>query len=230
MRREEMKCVGKDIKKLLSKKENLIVLVLTGVLLFIIALPTENGSSSQKAGSLTDSSNGAQTDGQETDAQQSDTGAGSGAEDAGGGETKDQWMDAYARSLESRLEEILSEMESVGHVKVMITLKASEELVVEKEEPVSRSSTNETDSQGGTRIVNQVETEETTVYRTDGTTSEPYVVKTLSPEIEGVVVVAEGAGDGNVDKAVTEIAEALFGVEAHKVKVVRMEQKTGGNG
>jgi stage III sporulation protein AG len=121
-------------------------------------------------------------------------------------------------------------MESVGHVKVMITLKASEELVVEKEEPVSRSSTNETDSQGGTRIVNQVETEETTVYRTDGTTSEPYVVKTLSPEIEGVVVVAEGAGDGNVDKTVTEIAEALFGVEAHKVKVVRMEQKTGGNG
>ena len=70
--------------------------------------------------------------------------------------------------------------------------------------------------------MNQVETGDSTVYRTDGTASEPYVVKTLSPEIEGVLVVAEGAGSGSVNKTVTEIVQALFGVEAHKVKVVKM--------
>jgi stage III sporulation protein AG len=50
----------------------------------------------------------------------------------------------------------------------------------------------------------------------------PYVVKTIVPQVEGVVVVGEGCGTGSVDKNVTEIVQALFGLEAHKVKVVKM--------
>ena len=102
-------------------------------------------------------------------------------------------------------------------------LKSSRELVVEKEQPVSRSSTSESDSQGGNRNISQVDSRESTVYRTEGGTSEPYVVKTLSPEIEGVLVVAEGAGSGIVNRTIVEAVQALFGVEAHKVKVVKME-------
>lgn len=49
------------------------------------------------------------------------------------------------------------------------------------------------------------------------------MVKTLTPEIEGVLVVAEGAGSGTVNKNITEIVQALFDVEAHKVKVVKMQ-------
>ena len=48
----------------------------------------------------------------------------------------------------------------------------------------------------------------------------------LSPEIEGVLVVAEGAGNGTVNRTIVEIVQALFGVEAHKVKVVKMEPET----
>lgn len=129
----------------------------------------------------------------------------------------------YAAYLEERLIQLLSRMDGVGRVEVMITLKSSRELVVEKEQPVSRSSTNENDSQGGTRSVSQVDSEENTVYRTEGGASEPYVIKTLSPEIEGVLVVAEGAGSGSINRTVVEIVQALFGVEAHKVKVVKME-------
>lgn len=130
----------------------------------------------------------------------------------------------YAARLEERLEETLSGMAGVGRVKVMITLKSSRELVVEKETPVSRSATTETDSQGGSRTVNTSELGENVVYSTDGSSSEPYVIKSLVPEIEGVLVVAEGAGTGKVNQTVTEIVQALFGLEAHKVKVVRMEE------
>ena len=105
-------------------------------------------------------------------------------------------------------------------------LKSSSELVVERETPVSRSSTTETDAQGGSRSVNTTDMEETVVYSTNGSSSEPYVIKTYVPEIEGVLVVAEGAGSGTVNRTVTEIVQALFGVEAHKVKVVKMETKT----
>ena len=115
-------------------------------------------------------------------------------------------------------------MAGIGKVKVMITLQSSEELIVEKDEPMERSNTNETDSAGGSRLITQMDSAPATVFRTVGNDSEPYVVKTLSPKVEGVVVVAQGAGNGTVDKNITEMVQALFGVEAHKVKVVKMAQ------
>ncbi len=200
------------------KKENLIVLVLSGVLLFIIALPTKE----DVPGTDTDEDSGGnrlltfgEIDKKGAEANESDQAF------------MTAYDSEYAANLEQRLTEVLSEMEGLGRVRVMITLKSSQEQIVERENPVSRSTTNESDAQGGSRILSQVETQDTVVYRTEGSASEPYVVKTLAPEIEGVVVVAQGAGSGRVNKSVTEIVQALFGVEAHKVKVVKMESQTG---
>ena len=64
------------------------------------------------------------------------------------------------------------------------------------------------------------------VYSPEGSSSTPYVVKPYVPEIEGVLVVAEGAGSGTVKRTVTEIVQALFHVEAHKIMVVKMETKS----
>lgn len=193
----------------LFRKENLVVLVLAGILLFVIALPTkDSGDTGGAGGGLADS----MTQKRETEVQ--------GTADIGSSEQ------AYAADLERRLTDALADMEQVGRVKVMITLKSSSELVVERETPVSRSATTETDAQGGSRSINTTDMEETVVYSTNGSSSEPYVIKTYVPEIEGVLVVAEGAGSGTVNRTVTEIVQALFGVEAHKVKVVKMETKT----
>lgn len=193
----------------LLRKENLVVLVLAGILLFVIALPTKDsgdtGGTGEGPANIT-------TQRKETEVQST----------AAGGSSEE----AYAADLERRLTDALADMEQIGRVKVMITLKSSSELVVERETPVSRSSTTETDAQGGSRSVNTTDMEETVVYSTNGSSSEPYVIKTYVPEIEGVLVVAEGAGSGTVNRTVTEIVQALFGVEAHKVKVVKMETKT----
>lgn len=74
--------------------------------------------------------------------------------------------------------------------------------------------------------MNTSETGDSVVYSTEGSSSTPYVVKTYVPEIEGVLVVAEGAGTGTVNRTVTEIAQALFHIDAHKVMVVKMETKS----
>lgn len=197
------------------RKDNLIILVLTGILLVIIALPTERSGK-----------------GEQEEVYPAEEGKRSSEDsaDSENAETPQQDTDGmYTAFLEERLTRILGRTADVGEVEVMITLKSSRELVVEKEQPVSRSSTNEKDSQGGSRTVSEVDSSESTVYRTDGSLSEPYVVKTLSPRIEGVLVVAQGAGNGTVDRTIVEIVEALFGVEAHKVKVVRMEQPETGS-
>ena len=187
------------------RRDNMLILVLTGVLLFVIALPAGDGKGTS------DSSPGYQPlPGEEAGGQQAQ-------------EEAELSEEQYREAMEARLTEVLSGMEGAGRVKVMITIKESRELVVEKEQPVSRSSTNENDSQGGSRVVNQVQSEENTVYRTDGAESEPYVIKTIPPQVEGVLVVAEGAGTGTVNRTIVEIVQALFGVESHKVKVVKMQ-------
>ena len=198
--------MGRDWKKWMADKgltkwfqrDNLIILVLAGILLVIIALPTKDG----------------------TEKSQGEGGNGSallGESPSGTGKQKET-----TKASGDSMTETHSRMSNVGEVEVMITLKSSCELVVEKEQPVKRSATNESDSQGGSRIVNQMESDENTVYRTEGSLSEPYVIKTLPPRIEGVVVVAEGAGNGEVNRTIVEIVQTLFGVEAHKVRVVKM--------
>ena len=41
-------------------------------------------------------------------------------------------------------------------------------------------------------------------------------------EVEGVVVCAKGAGNGKVAKNISEVIQALFGIEAHKIKIAKM--------
>ena len=50
-----------------------------------------------------------------------------------------------------------------------------------------------------------------------------YVSKIREPSIEGVTVVAQGGGNAVIQKNITEVIQALFGIEAHKIKVVKMK-------
>lgn len=183
-------------------RDNLIITVLAGILIFVIALPTKKAEGEQMA----------KKTGQE---EQSMT-----VVEQNSGTEND-----YERIQEEKLKAALSAMDGVGKVEVMLTFVSSEERVVEKEEPVSRSNTLEKDSEGGSRTVTQYEKGDATVYKTQSGESEPYVIKVLHPRVEGVLVVAEGAGDGTVNRSITEVAQALFGVEAHRVKVVPMGSK-----
>lgn len=51
------------------------------------------------------------------------------------------------------------------------------------------------------------------------------MVKEVSPVIEGVSVVAQGGGNPLIQKNITEVIQALFGIEVHKIKVVKMKQQ-----
>ena len=144
-----------DWKKMLTK-ENLIVVILAGVLLFVISVPVQkNGGTGVSPITETESV-----------------------------ATREE----YEEACERKLTDLLSKVQGVGSVKVMITLKGSEEKV----------------------------------YYGNGNFGDPYVTKTLEPEVAGVVVVAKGGGQGRIDRTVTEIVQALYGLEAHKVKVVSM--------
>ena len=42
------------------------------------------------------------------------------------------------------------------------------------------------------------------------------------PEVEGVLIVAQGAGNSVVERNIQQAVMALFSVEAHKIKIMKM--------
>lgn len=113
-------------KLLENKKNQWLILLLVGILLVVIAIPTKPGIKEPGAVSTT------------------------------------EWNTS---ETEERLEHILSQMRGIGEVHVMITYQ-----------------------------------EET--------------------QVEGVVVVAEGGGNGVIVQKITEVVRALFDVDSHKIKVI----------
>ncbi|MBS6561193.1 MAG: stage III sporulation protein AG [Clostridiales bacterium] len=130
----------------------------------------------------------------------------------------------YKEQLEKQLSDALLQVEGVGKTKVMITLKGTEEIVVNKDTPYEEETTKEKDSTGGEREQTSVSQKEETVLVTDREgNSVPYVIKQLEPEIAGVVVVAEGGGSEQVIQEITDACEVLFSLPVHKIKVMKMK-------
>ena len=198
------------------RRDNLLILVLLGVLLFVVTLPVkkEDPAATDTGMEITEQYNAGilTSSGQQNVAQQDTVDVGTQAVTAGSTEE-------YAAYLEEKLKKMLESVRGVGEVEVMITLESSEERIVEKDMTAERSQTEEQDSAGGTRTVSSSNTGYQTVYQ-EGSQGSPFVVKTLTPKVEGVLVVAEGAGKGNMTGEITQVVQALFGVEAHKVKVL----------
>ena len=149
------------------------------------------------------------------------TGDGGRYRNPGGGSGK---RGGIYRYLEGKLKKMLESVRGLGEVEVMITLESSEERIVEKDMTADRSQTEEQDSAGGTRTVSSSNTGYQTVYQ-DGSQGTPFVAKTITPQVEGVLVVAEGAGKGNMTSEITQIAQALFGVEATKSRCWKNESQ-----
>lgn len=183
------------------RRDNLLILVLLGVLLFIIALPVKKETPATSAvDSMEQSKDGNVVQDRIRTADTENT-------------------EEYTAYLEEKLKKMLESIGELGEVEVMITLESSEERIVEKDMTVERSNTEEQDSAGGTRTISSSNTGYQTVYQEDDQGA-PFIVKTLAPKVEGVLIVAEGAGKGNMANEITQIAQALFDVEAHKVKVL----------
>lgn len=184
------------------KKSDWVVLALVGVLLLIVAMPMEKQSTEK-------------TKIQDTKEEADET------------IEENLWQNAqtqedYVSVMENRLKQILVDMEGVGNVQVMITIADYGEQVVEKDISEDTTTTTETDSAGGSRTVAEKNLSENTIYVDTGEETYPYIQKEKTPKIEGVVVVAEGGGNSAVVSDISDAVMALFQVDAHRIKVVKM--------
>ena len=132
-------------------------------------------------------------------------------------------IDISQSDIEKRLEELFGNIDGAGNVKVMITYKSGPEKVLATETKSSEESSQESDTDGTERTSKNVSSEINMAYSQNNMSSgEPFIVKEKTPEIEGIVVVAEGGDDIVVKDAISKAAQALFNVPAHKVEVLKM--------
>ena len=176
------------------KKNHLLILFLTGLLLFIAVVPFPSP---------------------EKDESENETSISAGS-------VSETDMGEYETYLEKKTADILRQVDGVGEVTVMITLKSGGQKIIEKDQSSTSQTTEESDSAGGVRTVEDTVSDKTSIYeqQSDGS-SVPYVSKELSPEVEGVVVIADGGDNAVTAKSITEAVQALFGVEAHKIKIMK---------
>ena len=140
------------------------------------------------------------------------------------GQDTGEASDEYVGYWEDKLERTLRYVEGVGKVKVLITLQTSEQKIVEKDGPEEYSDTTEKDTAGGSRVIGNSRIEKSTIYTTDGQGGNiPYVVMTIPPAVEGVVVIAQIADRENIQENIIEAIQVLFDIEANKIKIVKMK-------
>lgn len=177
-------------------KETMLILFLSGILIFVILLPTGNNGSSYTA---------------KKSLKKSENASSASSTSAAGDKTTETSIDEYRNGLERELEEFLSSVAGVGEVKVLIYMKNSQEYIVEKDIPMSNSVNGES---------SELRKEEATVYTTNESGNEvPFVAQTKRPTIDGVIISAKGAADEAVKLQIVRLVMALYGVEANKIEV-----------
>lgn len=128
----------------------------------------------------------------------------------------------YVTQIEKRLENILKDTEGVGQNKVMITVKNTGKDILYSQMDISSSKVTENDL-GGSRVSEEIVQSESVLYTEDNGTQKPYVQDEEMPEIMGVFIIAEGAGNADIVTRITEAASTLLGVPVNKIKVMKME-------
>ena len=193
-------------------KDNFLIMILLGILLLVIAWPVKK----EKDESLSQSGQW------DSDRVTLDLLKDKSVDSVKGESGISGMEQEYAAYLEEELERLLTTMDGVGAVKVMITLEDKGETLVEKDQVTRREGTTEVDSAGGSRNTTDISREESTIFSGQGSSEAPFIRQVKYPKVSGVAVSAEGGGNAETVQKFTKAIQALFGIEPHKIIIVKM--------
>ena len=191
-----------------GNKEKVIFLFCSGLLLFVISLPSGKATDPEWKGKTAEVLADVSVNGEDT-----------AVEDAGA-KTENS---SYEKLLEQRIRELLN-VEGVGEVDVMVVLKASEERIWHVDKSSTSSVTEENGAGSGSSRVTREENQSVSTVL-DGKSQSPVMEKEVKPEISGVVISADGGGSAVIRAEISGAMEALLGLPANKIKVMKRAAK-----
>ena len=122
---------------------------------------------------------------------------------------------AVSRDLEREMEEILSNIQGVGQVKVLLTMDSDGERQLAQDTEVAYSGTVEAPE--------DYSRTSSTVLLDGEAGDESLVVRTVYPTYRGALVVCSGGGEPSVKLTVTEAVAALTGLGSDRITVVKCQ-------
>ena len=124
--------------------------------------------------------------------------------------------------LEEKLEIILSKIQGVGEVKVFVNYSESSEVVAMYNENSKVSNTEESDTSGGTRKIQETDSQKDIIYKEETGEKVPITQKVIQPKVEGAIITAKGANNAGVKTSIIQAVEAVTGLATHKIQVFEM--------
>ena len=125
-------------------------------------------------------------------------------------------------NLEENLEDILSKIAGVGKVKVLVTYSETSEVVAMYNEKNTLNNTEETDTNGGVRKIEQTDTDKEIIYEEKNGQKTPITQKVIMPKIEGAIITAEGASDPIIKTNIIQAVSAATGISTYRIQVFEM--------
>lgn len=125
-------------------------------------------------------------------------------------------------NLEENLEDILSKIAGVGKVKVLVTYSETSEVVAMYNEKNTLNNTEETDTNGGVRKIEQTDTDKEIIYEEKNGQKTPITQKVIMPKIEGAIVTAEGASNPAIKANIIQAVSAVTGISTYRIQVFEM--------
>lgn len=125
-------------------------------------------------------------------------------------------------NLEENLEDILSKITGVGKVKVLVTYSETSEVVAMYNEKNTLNNTEETDTNGGVRKIEQTDTDKEIIYEEKNGQKTPITQKVIMPKIEGAIVTAEGASDPAIKTNIIQAVSVATGISTYRIQVFEM--------
>lgn len=128
---------------------------------------------------------------------------------------------SYEKELAGSLQGVLEQIEGISKAEVFINFDTSEESFFAQVHEESSRETTESDSEGGTREINETTYRQDYVLLRDGNGSEkPLLLSENKPRISGILVVAKGLESGPLRLEVIRAIQSLLNLPAHRIAVL----------
>ena len=124
--------------------------------------------------------------------------------------------------MAEQLEEILSKIQGVGEVRAFINYSESSEVVAMYNETSKVSNTEENDTSGGSRKIQETDSQKDIIYKEENGEKTPITQKVIQPKVEGAIITAKGANKAEVKTNIIQAVEAVTGLATHKIQVFEM--------
>ena len=84
------------------------------------------------------------------------------------------------------------------------------------------SNTEESDTSGGTRKIQETDSQKDIIFKEENGEKTPITQKVVQPKIEGAIITAKGANNADTKANIIQAVEAVTGLATHKIQVFEM--------